>query len=322
MSNFINKKIRKNMKKKIIVTTTINPPTIALKKFMQLPDWDVVVVGDKKTPHQKYKKLNCVYLSPKDQEKISKKLSDLIGWNCIQRRNFGFIYALKNSYELIATVDDDNIPKKNWGQKILVGNDIEIDFFQTNQKVFDPLSVTNNKDLWHRGFPIELLYAKNKKKIKKRKIVECLVQADLWDGDPDIDAVCRISNLKPVRKFTKINPYSSNKFMPFNSQNTFLSPFAVKDYMMFPHVGRMDDIWGGYYLQKKIKKPFIVFSNSSVVQKRNDHNFAIDLKNEIVGYLDTLKFINDISNKILPIKTKKALEVYLSITNKIYKSNY
>ncbi len=308
--------------KKIIVTTTINPPTVALKKFIKLKDWDVVVVGDKKTPHEKYKKLNCIYLSPRDQEKISKKLSDLIGWNCIQRRNFGFIYALQNSYELIATVDDDNIPKKNWGKKIYVGKKVSINLFQTNQKVFDPLSVTNNKDLWHRGFPIELLNKKNQKKIKKRKVIKCLVQADLWDGDPDIDAVCRISNLKPVRKFSKIYPYSSNKLLPFNSQNTFLSPDALKDYMMFPHVGRMDDIWGGYYLQKKIKKNCVVFSNSTVVQKRNDHNFAVDLKNETIGYLNTLKFIYDKSNKILPSKTKKALKVYLSITNKIYKKNY
>ena len=109
---------------------------------------------------------------------FKKKLSDLIGWNCIQRRNFGFIYALQNSYELIATVDDDNIPKKNWGKKIFVGKKVAIDFYQTNQKIFDPLSVTNNKDLWHRGFPIELLNKKNHKKTKKKKVIKCLVQAD------------------------------------------------------------------------------------------------------------------------------------------------
>ena len=48
----------------------------------------------------------------------------------------------------------------------------------------------------------------------------------------------------------------------------------------------------------------------------------LTLKNETIGYLDTLKFINDTSSKILPNKTKKALKVYLSITNKIYKENY
>mgnify|MGYP003724461491 FL=1 len=35
---------------KVIVTTTINAPTEALRKFAAMPDWELVVVGDKKTP--------------------------------------------------------------------------------------------------------------------------------------------------------------------------------------------------------------------------------------------------------------------------------
>ena len=35
---------------KVIVTTTINPPTEALRKFGAMPDWELVVIGDKKTP--------------------------------------------------------------------------------------------------------------------------------------------------------------------------------------------------------------------------------------------------------------------------------
>jgi hypothetical protein len=36
--------------KKVIVTTTINPPTKAIHKFDSMPDWDLVVIGDLKTP--------------------------------------------------------------------------------------------------------------------------------------------------------------------------------------------------------------------------------------------------------------------------------
>lgn len=38
--------------KKYIVTTTINSPTIATRKFCEFKDWTLVVVGDTKTPHQ------------------------------------------------------------------------------------------------------------------------------------------------------------------------------------------------------------------------------------------------------------------------------
>ena len=36
--------------KKVIVTTTINPPTEAILRFDAMTDWDLVVIGDKKTP--------------------------------------------------------------------------------------------------------------------------------------------------------------------------------------------------------------------------------------------------------------------------------
>ena len=77
---------------KFIIITTIFKPSLAVKKFSKFQDWKLIVVGDLKTPHRMYENLkNIIYLSPKDQEKIDKKLSELIGWNCVQRRNF-FIY--------------------------------------------------------------------------------------------------------------------------------------------------------------------------------------------------------------------------------------
>ena len=55
--------------KKIIVTTTIQPPTEATFKFAKMNDWSLIVVGDTKTPHQEYERLNCIYLHPEDQQK-------------------------------------------------------------------------------------------------------------------------------------------------------------------------------------------------------------------------------------------------------------
>ena len=40
--------------KKIIVTTTINEPTEATLKYCQKKDWDFIIVGDTKTPHNSY----------------------------------------------------------------------------------------------------------------------------------------------------------------------------------------------------------------------------------------------------------------------------
>ncbi|HZZ21643.1 MAG TPA: hypothetical protein VFE60_03265, partial [Roseiarcus sp.] len=95
--------------KKVIVTTTINPPTKAIHKFDSTPDWELVVIGDLKTPKD-YSLKRGAYYSPESQEKYDKALSDAIGWNCIQRRNLGLLIAHDMGAEVVAIVDDDNIP--------------------------------------------------------------------------------------------------------------------------------------------------------------------------------------------------------------------
>ena len=187
--------------KKYIISTTINPPTEAIEKFDNLKDWNLIVSGDLKTPSN-YKLKNGIYLSPKDQEKISKKLSDLIGWNCIQRRNFAMILAYMKGADIIPTIDDDNIPLANWNKNLIIDRKIKEDKYFTNEKEFDPISVTNHKDLWHRGFPLQILKNKNKNKKKKKINSNFDIQADFWNGDPDIDAICRMI-FGPTCKFDK-----------------------------------------------------------------------------------------------------------------------
>lgn len=292
--------------KKFIVTTTIYSPTLAMKKFSQMKGWQLIVVGDKKTPHEEYENLNCIYLSPEKQEEIAKDLSDAIGWNCIMRRNIGFVYAYRLGADIVATVDDDNIPYDNWGQDVLVGKDVEVDLWHSQNGYFDPLSVTNRDDLWHRGYPLEHVPTKNNVVYKGKTIRTPLVQADLWDGDPDIDAMCRLSK-KPCVKYDISRPYTSNQLAPFNSQNTFLHRSVIPYYMVLPHVGRMDDIWGAYIIQKKFPNS-VIYNKATVYQDRNEQDLITNLEKEIIGYRNTLSFLED--KYSIPEQAQIAYEEY------------
>ena len=301
----------KNLKK-FIVCTSINKPTLAVKKFDLMKDWNLVIVGDKKTP-KNYKLKNGVYLSPKKQEKIDKKLSDLIGWNCIQRRNFGILYAWKNGADIVAVVDDDNIPYKNWGKNLLINNKTKVNFYKTNALAFDPISVTNHKNLWHRGFPIQILDKRNNVK-KKKKIIKPDIQADFWNGDPDIDAICRMEH-HPICNFKdKYFPLASNKVSPFNSQNTFISKKVLPHYFLFPHIGRMDDIWASFYVLSKGFK--VAYNKASVFQKRNEHDLTKDMLKEFIGYENNLNLIKDLKkntkniNSYIPERSRLAFLRY------------
>lgn len=298
------------MKNKWIVTTTVSSPTEATKKFAAMEDWQLVVVGDTKTPHDEYKSMeNLIYLSPEDQEAISKPLSDAIGWRSIRRRNFGFIYAYNQGAEIIATVDDDNIPYEYWGQNIVVGENVEVELYTDDLGVFDPISVTEHSQLWHRGFPVQFV-SKRKPVFLGKKNIKCLVQADFWDGDPDIDAICRLPN-NPQVKFKPFNKFASSVIAPFNSQNTFLHRDVIPFYMMIPHVGRMDDIWGAYLLQQSIDDhTFICYSSPTVYQDRNVHDLVIDLEQEVIGYRNNPAVLTDGVLSQLPEESRKAWDLY------------
>ena len=298
--------------KKFIVTTTIYPVSKALQQFQKLLDWELIVVGDKKTPRD-FRLERGVYLSPDDQERYDRQLSDAIGWNCIQRRNFGFLWAFDHGADIVATVDDDNLPDETWGQDLLVGKEVMVDFFETDAPCFDPVGATNHKHLWHRGFPLQLVAGRDYSK-KSKKLVRCDIQADFWNGDPDVDAIARMIYRPDCLFDATCFPMASSAISPFNSQNTFLSRDCLRNYWVMPHVGRMDDIWPSFYLQSLGKK--VVYHRPTVRQLRNPHDLKKDLMAEYRGYENNLDLLQQIATdpnaiwKFMPAESVRAFELY------------
>lgn len=288
---------------KAIVTTTINPPTEALRRFREMDGWDLIVVGDRKTPHEAYAGWN--YLSPEVQHSRYPRLSTLIGWNCIQRRNIGIVEAYRDGAEIIALVDDDNIPYAHWGQGLLVGRQIEALRYSTEADVFDPLQATRYKHLWHRGYPIPMLPDRAVSDPIHDTIIPD-VQADLWDGDPDIDAIARIA-FHPEVKLRYLRPFFSGKISPFNSQNTFLGRRIIPDYFLYPGIGRFDDIWAAYHVQR-VAGAKVIYAAASVYQQRNPHDLTVDLANELYGYQHTTAFLR--GDQVLPEPSLAAFREY------------
>jgi len=310
--------------KKYIITTTINEPTEATVKFCKIADkkdFTFVIIGDTKTPHKSYQNLvdvynNVVYLTPEQQDELYPDLSKIIGWKTIQRRNIGFVYAYQNGADIVATVDDDNIPYDSWGDNILLGQEIEIDEFENlSCPYFDAISTTEHNDLWHRGFPIEHLQVKNNIEYKGKVKITPLVQAEFWDGDPDIDAICRLSK-KPIVKFKPFEPFTTKQLTPFNSQNTFLHRSVLKHYSVFPYTGRMDDIWGSYVMQHHFPNS-VIFAKASVYQARNPQDLVRNLENEVIGYRNTLQLLDNIKDYwgLLPDKTVEYFNIYQTYFN-------
>ena len=85
---------------------------------------------------------------------------------------------------------------------------------------------------------------------------------------------------------------------------------------MFPYIGRMDDIWGGYVTQNYFKNS-IIFKRPSVYQERNPQDLIKNLENEIIGYRNTLKLLENLENynSVLPKDTVEYFKIYQNYFN-------
>lgn len=311
-----------------ICTTSINPPTVALDKFAEYArahDSKLYIAGDVSTPEDSYREWSpckegiAEYLSPGDQIDMDAQLSNAIPWRCIQRRNFAILKAFRDGCDIIALVDDDNIPKDGWGEDLSIGRTVDAIKVETTDVAFDPLFT--HESMWHRGYPIQLLEPLSiGDELDTAWSVDSmspLVQADLWDGEPDVDAICRIANggsmdvrlgeeaedrfldrsplWNAIGAHTNLRFYCGSAPGPFNSQNTFISRKVLPVYFLFPGIGRMDDIWASYITQA-VFPDSVVYSYSSVVQERNSHNLVKDLKEEMLGYEHTYDLIKWLEN--------------------------
>lgn len=306
-----------------IVSTSINSPTEATLKFREIAKrrgWVFVMVGDKKTPHHFYENLqndSFVYLNPDFQEKEYPNLSNILGWNTIQRRNIGFVFSYNQGARKIATVDDDNIPYDTWGQDSLIGQNISVDIWHnTSVPTFDCYSVTNASDIcWQRGYPLDYVRYRKNIEYKGKKIQKVLIQNNLPDGDPDIDAINRLVQ-RPIVKFDAIDPYSSDQLSIFNSQNTLIDRSIFPYYSVWPYLGRFDDLAAGIYAQYHTKtRP--VFCKSSVYQDRNQQDLITNLEKEIVGYRYFPKFLENCDPLVFP--AGKDIVKFLNIYEESFK---
>lgn len=298
---------------KAIVATTISPPTEALIRFSKMTDWTLFIVGDVTTPHASFRDLNCVYLSPDDQDRAYPELSAALGWRTITRRNLGFLEAFHRGAEIIATVDDDNLPLAGWGENLLVGQTVSVACFETELPVLDPVAVAPHDCLdpiWHRGFPHAYVGRRHEFSGPTSRDCTIHVQASLWNGQPDIDAVCRTVS-EPSIRFRDFAPFSSPQLIPFNSQNCFLSRTALPYYMMLSGVGRGQDVLGAYVLQHFLPG-CVAVSPPTVTHCRNAHDVYRDLEEELVQYRITKKLVDDISlwRDVLPASAVANFDVY------------
>ena len=274
------------------IITTINYPTKAIEVLYEKFGSNLIVVGDAKTPADwNYK--DVPYLLNLPPEK--KWYEGYAPANSYARKNLGYLEAMRRGAECIYSTDDDNCPNENWNFR-----DAEVHATgSVSEGWVNVYQCFIAKNIWPRGFSLKQIKHDRIMRHGKREGISS-IQQGLADGEPDVDAIYRLTTKGEVsfkiRGSVYLNSYS---WCPFNSQSTwFFSKAFPLMYLPVYATMRCTDIWSSFVAQRclwEMNEGVTFHSPSEVFQERNPHDLMKDFEDEIPGYLHNDKIVEILS---------------------------
>ena len=338
------------MKTAIILTSIFEPDYLKiyeqnlLESGIENDEVCFIVIGDNKTPHESYRKIQCslkyplFYLSPIDQkywinDNKLKIDSVVVPENSSRRRNIGYLFAMQTGFDNYIVIDDDNLPVKgtNWLRSHISAltrssNKITV---SSKNKYVNPCAYTksNTSLLYARGYPISEYF---KDTFFAQSIQDCNVvdvNTALWVDDPDIDAGFHLlyDNVKSISVDNKSFVIGYNNYIPINSQNTMyskrISPIfwnVHQPNVLDVSLDRFDDIWNGLFISKVLHRigGSVSFGNPVVLHKRNSHNYNKDFKKEHIASIINCELWNYISKEI-DVYSSNVIDCYREIATEL-----
>jgi hypothetical protein len=268
----------------------------------------MIVIPDRKTPAGLYaavieaREAGITVLCPdlNEQEQFLVSLGAPAGmfpWDTDHRRNVGYLMAWRDGADIMVSVDDDNLPQEDWlaDHEIVTAASVK-QHVVSDQLMSGSSGFWNPCDLldgtpyrfWPRGYP----YGQRKGAGTWYRVphkCEVAINAGLWIGDPDVDAVTRLA-MHPetvlLKDSTVLGPWT---WAPVNSQNTAIRRDVIPAYYFF-RSGRFGDIYQGYLAQAcaKAMGHAVRFGTPAAdCSVRNDHDLLRDLQLELPDILIT-----------------------------------
>lgn len=271
------------------IITTIFPPTAAIRQFGRVPGLQVIVVGDRKTPID-WACPGVMFLSADSPSTARFRLAGQLPWNHYCRKMLGYLWAMQSGAVALYETDDDNLPLANWHVPSRSG---VFSGVQTTSRYCNMYRAYTAQPIWPRGFPLRLLHGGQSEAIAVDTPARMLV--GIWqglaNGDPDVDAIYRLTRNDPCI-FEHRGPLvlPEGVICPFNSQNTwFFRDFAALMYLPTTVTFRFTDILRGLVAQPILwaAGARLGFTDATVVQERNPHDYLQDFAQEVPMYLHT-----------------------------------
>lgn len=272
-----------------VVITSIFPPGEAVRRFANLPGWQLIVVADRRTPAAWQQPGACL-LSVAQQLQMPFQTVKALPWDHYARKMLGYLWAAREGAQLIAESDDDNLPEPGWDFPPFEGH---FGLLPADRDFINIYRLFTDQPIWPRGLPLARI-GDPAARLAREELVDGFSRIGVWqalaDDEPDVDAIYRLTANRPCR-FAHRAPVvlAEGTLSPFNSQNTafhraLLPLMYLPAYVNF----RVTDILRSYVAQPIMWAAGyrLGFTGPTVCQVRNAHDVMDDFRSELPLYLE------------------------------------
>ncbi|MFI0737505.1 hypothetical protein ACH4PU_05215 [Streptomyces sp. NPDC021100] len=298
----------------------------------------LVVIPDRRTPAafhaacDRARARGAAIVSPDvaEQDRLLAKLGvpELVPYDSDNRRNIGYLLSYLNGSACAVSMDDDNLPAVS---PFLDEHRVVLEGPARHRTVSSPSGWFNACDLLDvtpcrvhpRGFPYGPR-TDTDAPAWTEGTADVRVNAGLWLGDPDVDAVTRLAVRPTVTAYRgPAAVLAPDTWCPVNSQNTAVHRTALPAYYflrMGQPVGgapleRFGDIFSGYFVAACAKHlgHAVRFGGPPVHHERNAHDLFADL----TGELPAIRFMDELLNWLRAFRLEGSTypEAYASLAH-------
>ena len=251
-----------------IVVSVSNYPTDSLRNLVKIRGWQVLAIGNSKTPSD-WSLKGAIFLSLEQQAQLGFRVVDFLPYDSYVRKTVGYLFAIQHGAKKIFDADDrGDVIDGDLGKHFdveLVGEDarqeviLQYSHDNPNRSVINPYIHFGQRSVWPRGLPLENVGEIGHEEFYTEVFGgKQFIQQGISNGLPDVDSVfyfTRKSSLEAFDiRFDEHTPkvaLPQGMMVPVNSFNTIYHSSAFWGLMLPVSVSTMaSDVLRGYWGQR------------------------------------------------------------------------
>lgn len=243
-------------------------PSDSLKKLVKMKGWQVLAIGDSKTPSDWVLK-GAIYLSLEEQASLGFRVVDYLPYDSYVRKSVGYLFAIQHGAKKIFDADDrgeviDGDLGKHFDVELVGQTARQEVLFQyshdnPNRTVVNPYVHFGQRSVWPRGLPLENVGEIGHEEFYTQVFGgQQFIQQGISNGLPDVDSVFYFTRKSGLEAFDiRFDEHApkvalpQGVMVPVNSFNTLYHSPAFWGLMLPVSVSTMaSDVLRGYWGQR------------------------------------------------------------------------